>query len=187
MRIMLSRIKNISRPAWVVIGVIAALLLVPTAAVAVASNVIVKGGTGPGQAGVTTAHQLLATEASPSTLFTAEAQVGSVSSVFIKPLVIANGSDEVVTQLNVTNSQLTSTGQNEVFVWLFSGTGSTCGGTLLSQALFDLTTNLGSDPYTFPSGIPVPNGDELCVDEHFSIATADVTASGYGLPSGSVG
>jgi hypothetical protein len=184
---MVSKIKSISRPGWVVIGVVATLLLVPTAAVAVASNVIVKGGTGPGQADVTSAHQLLATDASPSTLFTANTQAGATTSQFSSPLVIANGSDEVVTQLDVTTNTLSSNGQTVVGIWLFSGTGPTCGGTFLSQALLNDATQIGSEPYTFPSGIPVPNGDELCVNEQSTTGNAVVTATGYGLPSGSVG
>jgi hypothetical protein len=63
-----SKIKNISRTGWLVTGIIAALLLVPTTAVAVttATMTIIKGGTATGEASVTPAHQLLSTTANPS-------------------------------------------------------------------------------------------------------------------------
>jgi hypothetical protein len=54
-----SRLKNISRPAWLVIGIVVTLVAVPTAAAAVTSAVFIKGGTGPGEANVTANHQLL--------------------------------------------------------------------------------------------------------------------------------
>jgi hypothetical protein len=54
-----SKIRDISRSGWLLIGIVAAVVLIPTAAAAVTSTVIIKGGTLAGQAGVTGAHQLL--------------------------------------------------------------------------------------------------------------------------------
>ena len=63
----MSKIKNISRTGWLVAGIIAALLLVPTTAVAVstATMTIIKGGSASGEASVTAAHQLLSTTVNP--------------------------------------------------------------------------------------------------------------------------
>jgi hypothetical protein len=54
-----AKIRDIPRSGWLLVGFVAALVLIPTAAVAVTSSVIIKGGTLAGQAGVTSTHQLL--------------------------------------------------------------------------------------------------------------------------------
>jgi hypothetical protein len=62
----LSKIKNMSRGGWIVIGVVAALILVPTAAVAATASLVKIQGTSGNNADVTAANQLLTTEAKPT-------------------------------------------------------------------------------------------------------------------------
>jgi hypothetical protein len=57
----MSKIKNMSRAGWIVTGVVAALVLVPTVAVATSSVVTIKGSPSGVKANVTPGGELLAT------------------------------------------------------------------------------------------------------------------------------
>src|SRR5580658_7894089 len=67
----MSKIKSMSRGGWIVVGIIVALLLVPTAAYAGGKALKFTGieGTSGNQADVTGAGQLLTTTVNPSSFF----------------------------------------------------------------------------------------------------------------------
>lgn len=189
----MTRIKNVSRPGWFVIGLIVAALLVPS--VAVASGLKFTGIEGSNgitatlnKAGVSSAGQVLTSPADPSTIFTDLAIVGD-GDPNLQPVVIGSGGDKVVTQVDVDLQHLGTTGSNYVDGQLYSGTGSSCTGTLLTglDFIFDEST-VGDQTFTFPTGLPVPSGDELCVNATYGSSGefAVVTANGYGLPTGTV-
>jgi hypothetical protein len=65
----MSKLKNMSRAGWIVVGLVAALVLVPTAAVAATATLVKIQGTSGNKADVTGAGQLLTTTAQPQNLF----------------------------------------------------------------------------------------------------------------------
>jgi hypothetical protein len=188
----MSKIKNLSRGGWIVVGFLAALLLIPSG-VAVAAALRYTGIEGNNgitatvnKAGVSSAHQVLASPGDPSTYFSDDASVGSTVGSYVNPLVIASSQDEVVTQVTVNVETLASSA-TYVAGDLYSGTGSCSGPIITFFDFLDQAPAVGIQTYTFPTGLAIPTGDELCIDA-LSGGTeyAFGTANGYGLPTGTV-
>jgi hypothetical protein len=87
----MTRFKHVSRPGWFIIGVIVAVLLVPSVAVAAGLKFTGIEGTSTNKADVTDASQLLTTEAKPSSYMTLDNTVdaadGSGTSVASEPFI----------------------------------------------------------------------------------------------------
>jgi hypothetical protein len=64
----MSRLKNMPRGGWIVVGIVIAVIAVPTAAVAATATLVKIKGTSGTKADVSPANQLLTTEADPSSL-----------------------------------------------------------------------------------------------------------------------
>ena len=151
----MSRIKSISHPGWLVIGAVAALLVVPTAAAAVAvtSSVIIKGGTSAGQASVTGAHQLLTSEAGPNSfvnVFSA-AMTCSAGGFYTVP----SGKALIITAVTFYIGQSTARPTVEN---LFAGASATPCTTLVAGAISATPT---AEHQVFQPGIAVAGGDSL--------------------------
>ena len=61
----MSRVKNLSRGGWMIVGVVAALILVPTAAVAATATVVKIEASNGNKLAATADGQLLTAEANP--------------------------------------------------------------------------------------------------------------------------
>ncbi len=180
----MSRIKNMSRAGWIVTGVVAALVLVPTAAVAVTNAVIIKGSPSGIKANVSAAGQLLTATANPSSFFQSQdVFLGSAYSPVATP---PAGLALVVTTIHVDVYADPSPGSNQVVAFDVQ-LGTTCSqGTQVGS--YSQIINPGSlEEVDVPlePGLGIPAGDALCGLVSGSVG-AEASVSGYTVPSSSV-
>jgi len=181
----MSKIKNISAAGWLVAGVIAALLLVPTTAVAVttATVSIIKGGTAMGEASVTPAHQLLSTTANPG----AYVNTGFVTSTGGVVIVVSppSGDALIVNTIHI-DTQSDPTPGMLAYVSLFIETGLACTGNPVGT--YEQLVNpgsLGETDVPYSPGLAVPAGDALCAVAQDNLEV-NLSVSGYTVPSSEV-
>jgi hypothetical protein len=184
-----SRIKNISRTGWLVAGFIAALLLVPTTAVAVTSATvsIIKSGGGSGEASVTTAHQLLTTTVDPKAYVnTTGVDIGGatdITDVAAPP----SGSALIITTIHIDTYNDTTPGTSAVtfFIWRTRACGAGGGGDVGSYNEVVTPGSLGETDIPFSPGLAVPAGGALCALVSGGLS-AQAMVTGYTVPSGEV-
>jgi hypothetical protein len=181
----MSKIKNISATGWLVAGILAALLLVPTTAVAVtATQTIIRGGTAGGEASVTAAHQLLSTTINPAAYVNTPSQEvdgnGSIVSVAVAP----SGAALIVTTIHLGTFTDPTPGSGN-FIQLVITTGGCPGGQVGSFNLFVHPGAIGETDIPLTPGVAVPAGDILCAGGVGSVQ-ADLSATGYTVPSSEV-
>ena len=172
----MSRIKNISRPGWVVIGIVAALVLVPSAAIAVTSTVIIQGGAAAGQASVSAAHQLLTNEATPTSYviaFSSTSPTCAAGGFYTIP----SGKALIITGVTYYIGQSSGTAGE----LLYAGPSSTPCTSLLNSGISTVTV---SQNQVFQPGIAVPAGDALGWVSSNSTGSFDVY--GYLVPATAV-
>jgi len=132
---------------------------------------------------------VLTAPGSPSTSFIDGAGVGVFHSTGdIAQLVVASGQDKVVTHAEWITDELDSESSpplSYAYTYLVKGDSSTCSGTILNLEFQNWTYNGGTLEVSFPSGVDIPNGDELCVDQS-TAGDSVLTVWGYGLPAGTV-
>jgi hypothetical protein len=173
-----------SRAAWIVTGVVAALVVVPTVAVAATSVVSLKGNPSGNKADVTGAGQLLTTTANPASFF----QSGSTdvsSSAYSTVATPPAGLAVVVTTIHVTVFADSSPGAGQYVEFLVE-TGTGCTGSQLgtySQVINP--ASVGEVDVPLEPGLGIPAGDALCGLVEGSVQ-ADASVSGYSVPSSSV-
>jgi len=182
-----SRIKNISRVGWLVTGITAALVLVPTTAVAVttAAETIITGGSGTGQASVTSAHQLLTTTVNPKAyvntgFVTSEGQSSAPTAIVASP---PAGDALIVTTIHLnTFSDPTPGNTDSVTFVIESGTG--CDSHKVVGSYFELVDpgSVGETEIPYNPGLAVPGGDALCAAAGDNLDVT-ITATGYTVPS----
>ena len=183
----MSRFKNMSRGGYIVVGIVAALILVPTgiAAATVAYTGIEgnNGATGTvNHADVTSAGQLLTTEANPNTFV----QTADVD-VYNGGRFQGNREPEDQRCPHRHNDSLRCVCRPHPRKWSERGagrfeTGSTCTGGLAGRGVL---LNRGSDGETdlpLSPGLVVAKGDSLCGAAGGSV-DAEVDVSGYTVSS----
>ena len=174
----MSRIKNLSRGAWIVVGIVVALVLVPTAAFATLSFVGIEG-TSLHKADVTAASQLLAAEASPSKFKAFDSGSLSSSSGCFKVASIPSTEGYVLRQVQVDVYADPSPGIGQ-HVLVTDGAG--CGGTIISDVN---PGSIGVTVVPFTPGIAVAPGGAISVEALGSVV-AEIYALGYTVPPGDV-
>jgi hypothetical protein len=184
-----SKIKNISRTGWLVAGIVAALLLVPTTAVAVttATITIIKGGTSAGEANVTAAHQLLSTTANPNAYVnTTYADITGQSAAYAPIASPPSGDALIVTTIHLNTYNDPTPGPAD-FITFVIETGTACSsGSHVGSYVEPVTPGtLGETDIPYNPGLAVPAGDALCAA---AIGSYDawVSATGYTVPSSEV-
>ncbi len=171
-------ITKVSRPAWLVVGLVVGLVAVPS--VAVASTYLVITGANHQNVNATAAQQLLVTEAAPSSYAVAEIGRDAV-----------NGCFEVPTSLTKSSAFILKTA--EIDIWSLSGsgpyinasiyTGPDCG---VSNIIGDDNpATVGDSSITFGPGFAVAKGKRLSVYFSGSIG-AEVYLYGYKVPAADV-
>jgi len=181
---MLSKIKSLSRSGWIVVGFLAALILVPSG-MAVANVLKYAGieGTSTNKADVAPSGQLFITNAPPGKIFnTPLTEVIPSDDPLLTP---PAGEDAIVTQISVDQLNLGSTQTQTPILWVGP---SPCNGASPGYWQDGITrTGAGENELTFPDGVAVPTGDALCTYEATLGGTNTyATASGYFVPAGSV-
>jgi hypothetical protein len=197
----MSKISNISRTGWLVVGIVAALLLVPATAVAVtATATIIQGGTAADQASVT-AHrlqtndeikgysgnnfaavtydgQLLTTTTDPST-FVNNTAIEVDGGTGYQPVFTApTGNAVVVTTIHLDTASDPTPGPTENIVFTVQpGTG--CPGSSRVGDYSELVSpgSLGETDIPFNPGLAIPTGDALCAKSSGPIV--DLSVTGY--------
>jgi hypothetical protein len=201
------KIRDIPRSGWLLIGIVVALLLFPTAAAAITSTVIIKGGTAGGealvtgnhqlltesaiqgtpssnQAEVTGAGQLLGTTATPANFYQPTSQMalaGNSMGVFAAPA----GRALVVTSIRIdTFFNPSPGGGNNIFFEVETGT--TCTGSRVgTYSEFINPGGLVETVLPLDPGLGVPVGDALCAFPSGN-PSSEVSVSGYTVPAGEV-
>jgi hypothetical protein len=179
------RIKDMSRGGWIVIGIVVALLLVPSG-VAAAKALGFTGleGTSGNKADVTAAAQLQVADAGPSNLF--ESSLTGVSGAPSGPAAVevAGGLNNglIVNEITLSVTSDPNPGTND-YVQVYTAT-PTCVPDLGYDNIVTPAT-AGMTSISIPSGLAIPAGDELCAIAGGSIL-AYVEATGYEVPSAAV-
>ena len=183
----MSKIKNISRTGWLVAGIIAALLLVPTTAVAVstATMTIIKGGSASGEASVTAAHQLLSTTVNPKAYInTGPSEIINVNgyAIIASP---PSGDALIVTTIHIDTFSDPAPETNQ-YLLFFITPSTTCGGGQVGSYQTVVTpSSIGETDIPFTPGLAIPAGDALCAEATNNIV-GDASVTGYTVPSGEV-
>jgi hypothetical protein len=166
------RIKDMSRGGWIVIGILIALLLVPSG-VAVAAALKYTGleGTSGNKADVTPAGQLMTTEASAANSFNLFG-LSNVTETVVPPGTQA----AIVTNIHADVYDVAPAGGLPLLLFdLYSG--SCTSGTLISNVDEILPSAAGMNVLPFTPGLVVAAGDSLCM---FPVSlSAAVSANGY--------
>ena len=184
----MSKIKNISRTGWLVAGIIAALLLVPTTAVAVstATMTIIKGGSASGEASVTAAHQLLSTTVNPKAYVnTGTAEITSGLNGYAIIASPPSGDALIVTTIHIDTFYDPAPETNQ-YLLFFIAPSTTCAGSIVDPYQTIVTpSSIGETDIPFTPGLAIPAGDALCAEATNNIEGYG-SATGYTVPSGEV-
>jgi hypothetical protein len=179
-----SRIKNISRAGWLIAGAVAALVLVPTVAVATASVVTLQGSPSGKKTNVTGAGQMLTATASPASFFqNASSAFGSTTRepVATPPAGLAL----VVTTIHVDVYYDPSPGSGQEIEFNVE-TGTSCTGSQVGSYWESLNPpSVQEIDIPLEPGLGIPSGDSLCGITVGSVDT-EASVSGYTVPPGTV-
>jgi hypothetical protein len=182
----MSKLKNMSRAGYIVVGIVAALILVPTGiAAATAAYTGIEGTnvtnkTTENYVQVTSAGQLLTTEADPSTFVqTADVYPSTTPTPIAKP---KTNEALIVTTVHVDVFEDPSPGAGQ-WVELTEETGSTCTGSAVGAFYHRINPgSVGEIDESFDPGLVVAKGDALCAEDYGSVDT-EVDVSGYTVSS----
>jgi len=171
--------KRLPRSGWMLAGVLAALVLVPTAASAAASVFLLKGPSG-NRVDVTAANQLKTAEASPDsfTQFRLSLTAGGCSTLGVVP---AN-TGMVLRQIEVVPSSYTSQAASAV---VFDGPNCT-GSRIATAAFYSLTAGHSGEGFSFNPGFALAPGTTLSVQLPNLGLAVDIYAMGYKVPAADV-
>jgi hypothetical protein len=181
----MSRIKEMSRAGWMLIGVVGALLLVPS--VASAASTIYNGiiGISGQKADVSPTSQLLTGEAAPSAFYHNFATPASATVIATPP----PGHALVVSGLSIDFFP----GNPTDYIVVYIGN-SSCASHLLNVAVVNGAAIWNGSSYVLSGGtqtvpvspgLAVPAADRLCATA-IGGSSADVMVSGYSVTSSSV-
>ena len=184
----MSKIKNISRAGWLVAGILAALLLIPTTAVAVTTvtMTIIRGGTASGEASVTGAHQLLTTTASPNQYVNTHSVTVANTTLTAVPVASPPSRHGLIVTIIHIDTYADPNPGPETFIDFFIESGTACSGKAVGT--YDEFVNPPSPGETdipFDPGLAVPAGDALCAVPTDG-ADAKISVTGYTVPSSAV-
>ena len=172
----MSRIKNLSRGAWMVVGIVIGVLLVPTAAFATLSFVGIEG-TSLHKADVTPAGQVLTAAATPANAVAGgDVILGTSFSAFATPLA---GKELVITSIQIDFFSVPAGSSGSAgFEVMTSGCASQVG-------FYDhdvTVSTVGPQNLQFNPGLTVPIGDVLCGEASASTIGILAAAIGYTAP-----
>lgn len=180
---MLSKIKNLKAGTGFVVGLLVAMLLVPSVAVAAGLSFTGIEGTSKNKADVSPAGQLLTTTAKASAAFEsgdAGQETGTWTTLAHPP----SGSALVITSIEADVYLDPSPGAGNYVSFQVEAAG--CPG--LSPASYFHTINpatVGETDLTYNPGLVVPNGNALCAENGGSVAS-ESAAVGYVVPASAV-
>jgi hypothetical protein len=172
-----SKLKNMSRAGWVVTGIVATLLLVPTVALAATTTTtIIKGGSG-NKASVTGANQLLTAVDEPS-LFYQSGESHPVSGGDYVPVAVSpSGLALVITVLHIDAVADPTPGSSNVQFTVDSN--STCTGGVVGSFGQEINPGaIGETDISLEPGVGVPTGGSLCALA-LNGMNVQTSASGY--------
>jgi hypothetical protein len=187
---MLSKIKSVRGGTGFVVGLLVAMLVVPSVAVAATLRFTgIEGTNGTtstlNKAGVTSANQLETSSAGPSSAYSLEAAVDFLNDSWVVVAQPPSGDALMVTSIHVDTFYDPTTGPTEqpeptLDLALFTGS---CSGFIGFTDAISPSTN-GETVLPYDPGLPIPAGDSLCgFASNLQVST---TAVGYSVPSGSV-
>ncbi|SRR5579871_684018 len=208
----MSKIKNISTTGWLVAGIIAALLLVPTTAVAVtATTTIIQNGTAADQAsvtshrlqtndeikgfvgnnvaGVTNDGQLLTVTTDPGSFVNNGENFVDGENPWTAIISPPSGVAMVVTEIHMNTASVPPAGPGGGFALnIQTGTACTSGSVVGSYAESLTPGSIGETDIPFSPGLAIPAGDALCVTPNGApdALEADFSVTGYLVPSNEV-
>lgn len=184
---MLSKIKNMSRGGWVIIGFMAALLLVPSG-MAVAKALKYTGIEGTNgnnstlnQALVTSAGQVEVAPSDPASLFQNSYGVTDGGDTYANVATPPSG-DALV--LDTAHVGIYSYGSG-VYLYLGVQDSTTCSSSNLQVGdyhEFIASSGVGDIDVPLDPGLVIPSGDSLCLQAYGTIS-ATASASGYEIPA----
>jgi hypothetical protein len=172
-----SKLKNIPRVVWLVIGVLVTLLVIPSTAYAAALKFAGIEGTSTNRADVTAAQQLLSTEAQPANYYSDGH--GGFDGSDHPGLLAEPGSKDALIVKSVHLSSFTST-SGYWSATIYIGNPS-CGSEF---AVVDTANGKGPMQTMWPyePGISIPAGDALC-GLGSGVANFFTSVTGYQVPA----
>jgi hypothetical protein len=176
---MFKRIRNISRPGWFIVGVVVAVLLIPTAAFAGGKALKftgIEGSPSGNKAEVTAANQLMTTQAGETNTFNIF-ELSNATETVVGP----TAQPAVVTNIHADVYDLQpSGGLPDLLFDLYNGTCTR--GVLISNVDSIIPSAAGMNVLPFTPGLDIPTGDSLCM--FASSLSGAVSADGYNIPAG---
>jgi hypothetical protein len=170
--------KKISRPVWIVLGVIVGLLLVPT--VAIASSFVVIAGANHQNVNATADSQLLTTQAAPSSYEVAAIGKADTDGCFRVPSSLTKSNAFILTNAAVDVWSLTGSGP---YINASIYNGPACG--VKNLIGDDNPSTVGVTSLSFGPGFAVAKGKQLSVDFAGTIS-AEIYLYGYKVPAADV-
>lgn len=185
---MLSKIKNLKGSTGFLVGLLVAMLLVPSVAVAAGLKFTGIESSGGDKANVAGSGQLYTTNAPPNTLFN-DGPFFIDSSSSVEVVNTPSGYGAVVTDLStdfvIANGQGAGSNpaQSSEIEYYLATPGCE---SFISDVRYVNSSQPNDLEINFPTGLAVPNGEELCAIAWNGPLNVYVTASGYGVPSSSL-
>jgi hypothetical protein len=176
----MSKLKQVPRFGWFVIGIVVAVLLVPTGVAAAKAGLKFTGiqGTSGSQADVTSAGQLQTATAAPGAAFENLHTAGSMQTVVVATP--PAGEALIITSVHVNVWGLSGT---DPYVYLTTRAGSCTGSTVSFFDEVDPSAS-GMTVLPFDPGLPIPSTEVLCATA--INLSANVETVGYSVASASV-
>lgn len=157
---------------WVIVGLVAGLVLVPTAAVA-ATLMVLHGANGPG-VNATNANQLLTAEAPPST-WVSEYGWNDAAGTCSNLPAVSKTRGFVVKQINI---DVLGTEADDSVVYIYRGTGCSSKNTVA-----EVDANGANVVYPFDPGLALPAKGQLSILYNGPVSQVRVQALGYTVPA----
>jgi hypothetical protein len=183
----MSKVKRMPGFAWLIIGVLVTLLVIPTTAYATGKLKFTGiEGTSTNKVDVTPAGQLLSSAADPNNLYQSGGNLTDVSSGDSPFAVATPASDSalIITSLTMDVFSVSTPGADNVAI--FDVLAGSCTGDRVGSWETDVNpSTIGLTDIPLGSGFAVPSGDVLCVTVN-GTPEFDVWAAGYSVPSSAV-
>jgi hypothetical protein len=182
----MSKLKNMPRVVWLIIGVLVALLAVPTTAYATGAMTFTGiQGAGGGKADVTPNHQLLTAAAPPSQYLQSTIVALTTGSDSFAPVLSPGTSAAIVTTIHIDTFGDPAPGPGQTVDLTVEANSCTEGALVGTFFAIVNPGAIGETDLPTSPGLAVPAGDSLCAEADGSIST-EVWVSGYTVPAAAV-
>jgi len=183
----MSRIRGLSAPGWFVAGILLAALVIPTTALATAATTVAIIGSGGYKAGVTPDQQVLATESTPARFFQDTPSPVLLGQALSRIAGTPVGSLALIVKvIHVDVYEADNSFDSYIRLAIAQNVKGSCGEQLGTYQGYITPSSIGEQDINMDPGLAIPSNALLCGTTDSLTTAADVSVSGYLVPSNEV-